>query len=296
MMDTSKNLDNPIERIKQEYKKLSNTQKRIADFIIESPEIACFLSLNELAEITDVSAVTIGRFSKKLEYNNFPDLKTNLQIYVQSMISPKNVIKQNIRYNNDTINIHNSDIMYEIIENEKGLLNQTYDILNRNSILEAVKVMLTARKIFIVSKGLTIPVAETLLLRLQFLSINAELLKMDNLNLLPRRILDANEQDVFIVFSFPNYTQSIGTVAQSAKYLGSYIITITDKTSSPPACYSDIILLCQSSSLIFYNSMTAVLSLINTMASLLTASLNKELETRKEKISELNNFFKESND
>lgn len=292
----SKKLDNPIERINQEYKKLSNTQKKIADVIIESPEIACFLSLNELVEVTGVSAVTIGRFSKKLEYNNFKDLKINLQTYVQSMISPKNVIKQNTKYENDDINIHNGDIFYEVIENEKNLLNQTYDMLNEDSILQAIQVILEARKIFIVAKGLTIPVAETLLLRLQFLSINAELLKMDNLNLIPRRILNTNEQDVFIVFSFPNYTQAIGTVAQSAKHLGSYIITITDKTSSPPSCYSDIVLLCQSSSLIFYNSMTAALSLINIMASLLTVSLNKELERRKEKTNELSEFFKENND
>lgn len=284
----NKNLDNPIERIKREYEELSNTQKKVADIIVRSPEIACFLSLNELVEATGVSAVTIGRFLKKLEYKNFKDLKTNLQDYVQSMIFPKNVIKQTTKYKN----INNLDILSDIMESEKNLLNQTYNILNDYSIFEAVKAMLDARKIFIVAKGITIPVAQTLLLRLQFLSIESELLEMDNMNLLPRRILNANNKDIFIIFSFPNYTQAIGTVAQSAKQLGSYIITITDHTSSPPSCYSDIVLLCQSSSLIFYNSMTAVLSLINIIASLLTLSLSVELEERKEKLNELKTLFK----
>jgi hypothetical protein len=55
----------------------------------------------------------------------------------------------------------------------------------------------------------------------------------------------------------PNYNKSIGQVARSAR-LWQKVICVTDKTASPPSCYSDVILLCQTSSLVFYNSMTAL--------------------------------------
>lgn len=290
MFDSVDSFTNPIEIIRKEYNSLSRTQKKIADLLLERGDVACFLSLNDLSDMAGVTAVTVVKFAKKLGYDNFSDLKKDLQNYVQSMISPRSVVKSDLQQFD---NLCNTNTIQRIIESELSLMSETYNSINKDSIIGAVRLILSARKIYLAAKGLTIPVAETLLTRLNFLCIESELIKMDNINLLPRRILHADEQDVFIVFSFPNYTQAIGEIAKCAKHLGSKVICITDKTTSPPSCYSDIILLCHTSSLVFYNSMTVPLSVVNIIATLLAIELKDRLAEDKPKIKQLASFFED---
>ena len=55
-----------------------------------------------------------------------------------------------------------------------------------------------AREIYLVGKGLSIPVIELFLARLDFLSIPAKRIPLDNLNLLPNRLVKAGpEEDVY---------------------------------------------------------------------------------------------------
>jgi DNA-binding MurR/RpiR family transcriptional regulator len=115
---------------------------------------------------------------------------------------------------------------------------------------------------------------------------------MDNINLLPRKLVNCDENDLFIIFSFPNYTQALGDLAKCVKSLGSKVICITDKAISPPAMFSDILLICQTSSIIFYNSMTAPSSLVNIIVTLLAIELNSAIKENKPKIKKLSECFK----
>ena len=284
-------LTNPIENIKNRYSMLSKTQKKIADFILSREDIGSFLSLNELSEQAGVTAVTVVRFCKKIGYNTFSDFKKDCQNYLQSMILPKNVVK--LDYESIPNSIDN--VLQKVIENEITLVNETLKHINYDSIKQTIDIILTSKKVHLAARGITIPVAKILKTRLDFLCIESELIKMENINLLPRRLLNCNEDDVFIIFSFPNYSQSLGDLAKCVKSLGSKIICITDKAISPPALFSDILLICQTSSTIFYNSMTAPSSLVNVIATLLAIELNNKLKQNKLKIKRLAEYFNNRN-
>ena len=284
-------LSNPIENIKKRYNKLSKAQKKIADFILSREDIGSFLSLNELSEQADVTAVTVVRFCKSIGYNTFSDFKKDCQNYLQSMILPRNVVK--FDYEDTPKSIDKT--LKKVIENEKTLIDETLKHINYDSIKQTIEMILNCRKVHIAARGITIPVAKILKTRLDFLCIESELIKMDNINLLPRRLLNCNEEDVFIIFSFPNYSQSLGDLAKCVKSLGSKIICITDKAISPPALFSDILLTCQTSSTVFYNSMTAPSSLVNVIATLLAIELNDKLRQNKLKIKRLAEYFNNRN-
>ena len=62
----------------------------------------------------------------------------------------------------------------------------------------------------------------------------------------------------------------LGRIAQTAhQQLSSKVIAITDKPTAPPAQYSDIALLCQTSGLVYYNSMTSPISLVTILVSMI---------------------------
>ncbi len=270
-------LKNPIERIRSIYAHLSKTQKKIAAFLLDESEKACFMALNEISETVGVAPVTLIKFVKTLGYSNFSDFKKKYQVYFQEMIAPRTVLR------NDALDFSHGtkDIARNIMDNELRLLSSSQTALNEESLFKAVRYIKEARKIFLVAKGLSIPVAELLQIRLTFLSLESEILRLDNNVLLPRSLARANDQDLFIILTFPNYSQILAEVARCAKLRGSRVITITDKTTSPPACYSNLLLLCHVESTVFYNSMTAPLSIVNTLAEMLAIEMREELEGNK---------------
>ena len=285
---TTKYLSNTKENIKDEYNNLSKAQKKNADFLLSREDIGSFLYLNELSELSDVTAVTVLRFCKKIGYNTFSDFKKDCQNYLLSMILPRNVIKFNGCDLVDSID----DILEKAIEDEINLVKDSLLHINFEKIKETIHMILKCKKVHIAAKGITLPIAELLRIRFDFLCIESELIKMDNINLLPRKLVNCDENDLFIIFSFPNYTQALGDLAKCVKSLGSKVICITDKAISPPAMISDILLICQTSSIIFYNSMTAPSSLVNIIVTLLAIELNSAIKENKPKIKKLSECFK----
>lgn len=280
--------ENPVERIRASYDALSKTQQRIADLLLERGDAVCFMSLTEFGEAAGVTSVTVVNFCKKLGYASFSDFKKELQNYIQTMISPRSVVKSNL---GDYRGQPDKSLLIRAMEHEIELLTLTCQMISLDNILCAVDLLYGARKIYLAGKGLSVPVAEIFLTRLDFLCKDARILSLSNLNLLPNRLSGANEEDVFVIFSFPNYSPVLGDLAHCARHLGSKIICITDKATAPPACYADVLLLCQTSSLVYYNSMTAPVSIVTVLSSLLAIKDSDQSGLRKEKLQELSRFF-----
>ncbi|MCI8699617.1 MAG: MurR/RpiR family transcriptional regulator [Lawsonibacter sp.] len=285
-------MKNPVERIREAYGQLSNTQRRIADYILEVGDRVCFLSLTQLSQETDVTPVTVVNFCKKVGYASFSDFKKEFQSYIQGVISPRHVVKGDLEnYQNRS----EQELLQRTIEHEMKLMSDTFTCLGQESLIQAAELLSGAGRIYLVGKGLSIPVIDLFVARLDFLCLDARKVPLDNLNLLPNRLVNAGAEDVFVVFSFPNYSPIIGEVACSVKeQLGSRIICITDKPTAPPACYADILLLCQTSSLVYYNSMTTPASLVTILTSLMAVKSRKRSPETQEKMAQLSYLRRET--
>ena len=191
---------NPIERIPSVYDSLSKTQRRIADLLMSQKESVCFMSLNELSSAANVTPVTFMKFIKKLGYENYSDFKREYQGYIQIMLSPRNVVREDL-----SITREDADICDKIRKNEKQLLEGSLEMISDDQLLSAVNMLKQARKIYLVAKNLSYPSADLFQKRLVFLGLDSEIVNLSNINLLPRTLARADGLDVFVVFSFPNY-------------------------------------------------------------------------------------------
>lgn len=79
-------------------------------------------------------------------------------------------------------------------------------------------------------------------------------------------------------------------MAQCAQALGCHTICITDKLTAPIASYAEQLLLCQTSSLIYYNSMTAPTSLVTILSGILAVLIQKDVKTQ-ERLDYIASFF-----
>lgn len=68
-----------IEVINAAYSTLNSLEKRIADFILKNGTACQHLSARELADRGECSGATVVRFSRKLNYGGFTDLKYHIR-------------------------------------------------------------------------------------------------------------------------------------------------------------------------------------------------------------------------
>ena len=72
----------------------------------------------------------------------------------------------------------------------------------------------------------------------------------------------------------------MGSIAKKAADTGVPILTITDSISSPAAEYSTHLLLCQTATKMFYNSLTLPMTALNLLASCLVIDMVPESERK----------------
>lgn len=279
---------NPIDRIRKSYPLLSPTQKRIADLILEQAETVCFMRLEDVGKLVGVTTVTVIRFAQKLGYENFGAFKKELQNYVQTRLVPMRVVKSEINHFRDA---PMDDFIRHAIQNELDLMKATYDSLPYDTLMEAASLIKNAHKIYIVGTGLNEPITQILQTRLRFLCLDVQILRNDNLTLIPHQLMHVIPDDVFIIFSFPNYNDFAINVAKCVQDIGCHTICITDKSTAPVACFAETLLLCQTSSLIYYNSMTTPASLATILSGILAVQIQKD-SRQQEQLEHISSFFK----
>ena len=278
----------PIDNIRNSYSSLSSAQKTIANLILDQAENVCFMRLEDISKKIGVTNVTVIRFVKKIGYESFGAFKKDLQNYIQNNV-PKRIVKSEVSAFRDS---SVDDMIHRVIQNEFDLMKATYDAIPIEVLYETALCIKNARKIYIVGTGLNEPVSKVLLTRLKYFSLDAQIIHDDNPTLLPYSLINIGKDDVFIIFSFPNYKNFAINIAKCAQDMGCHTICITDRPTSPVAYYAEKLLLCQTSSLIYYNSMTAPTSLVTMLSSILAVCIQKD-EAVQERLNHISSYFNE---
>ena len=68
-----------FDRIAQRRSDLSNSYKKVADYLEQNYEDAAFMSALQIAQGAGVSESVVIRFSRILNYSGFPEMKRYLQ-------------------------------------------------------------------------------------------------------------------------------------------------------------------------------------------------------------------------
>ncbi len=122
-----------LSRIRQHYDLLSNTERRMADFILADWKRVIDMPVAQIAEEAGVSQATVVRFCRSIGFNGLPDLKLCLRREQLSPLgelddvdndeSPATVAQKIMRYNKDAI-----DDMLSVLNGEQ--LKAAADALN----------------------------------------------------------------------------------------------------------------------------------------------------------------------
>ena len=267
-----------IRCIRNIYTDLSKTQRRIADFLIENSNRVAFTTLKSLSKEVNVAEVTILNFCKKIGCNNFMDLKREFRVNVNEC-SQRSGRLTNILSNIESVDNN----LAKIMESEIRTVEDAISNISIEDIKFATKYIKEADKVYLVSEGISDAVSQFLILRLKYIGINVEKFKVDSYHLMNFSMSSKNVNSVFIVTTLPSYSKKVAKFTKYLKDNKHTVIGLTDNVKSPISKYSDVLFVCDSKSVLFFNTITGLISISNMLVtSLAFESKDRILESMKE--------------
>ncbi len=257
-----------LQKIREIYPFLTRKQKSIADYLLENPEDICYITLAQLSRQTCASELTLLRFCAKLGCSGFLELKQEFREHTQQMIrllsAPAFFVPENASDSSAK-----TELLYELCRQEAGAAADFAASFQPEAIIAAAQEIRKSRRIFIFAHDISKVPGEFLKSRLLLLSFQVTMIDLADLEKTQEYLQHLQDGDLVVFFSFPKYYYPMGSIAKKAADAGVPILTITDSTASPAASYSTHLLLCQTSTKMFYNSMTLPMVTLNLLASCL---------------------------
>lgn len=217
-------------RMKQYSEDFTQSEQKISEYILKNQEEVVNLSAQELGEKTGTSPASIVRFSRKLGFSGFGELKIEIakttnseEEELDTIISPKDSV---------------SDIAEKVVNRAVTSLKETYSLINTTSLEEAINLMREADTIYLFGIGASSLVAMDLMYKL--VRINKRVIFNIDSHLQLAAVVHITSKDVAIGISYSGKTREVNEGVIRAKEKGAKVISITNCNKNPLSSISDI--------------------------------------------------------
>ena len=268
-----KNLNDLKKRIKNKIPHLTESQKVIADYIIESPERFVLSSIREIARDSKISKSTIVRLAQALGYNGVYEMKSAFLESIRHELDPIDRYKTFLSNPTDEKNFL-SLIAKETISN----INSTLKLIDEEQFKKVVHLLEAANHVHTMGLGISTYLAEFAYYLFSRVSIKS--FTMQNGLTFAEQIVNFERDDVIFAFSFPPYSRETIQAASYAQEKRIKVISVTNKVTSEIVQYSDISLQVAAESITGFNSIGGVMVLLYSLSAQIGKDLRiKTLET-----------------
>lgn len=265
---------NPIDKLKTEIGDMTETQKKVADYIIKNSFDAAFITVDQLANSVGTSTTTIMRLTSFLGYSGYTEFQKGLREMLRDKVAPKQRLELNLH------DLANDNLWTQCYEKQMQNIQNTFDNLSVDVLDQLVREITRARKIYIVSARGGAMVAQYLSLFLSRMLKNVLLIDSDTVAVWSTLVADAKEQDLVIAISYPRYAKTLLQCVAAMKGRGVFVAGITDGYSSPLAKYCNLLLPCVCSSLGFHNSPVSAMLLADCIINVTSLRNSDEIKEK----------------
>ncbi len=253
---------NVIEKMNENYSKLSRGQKKLVSFITDNYDVAVFYTASELGKAVGVSESTVVRFAASLGYKGYPQFQKELESWVHKKMMDSQSI--------DIIpeRLDKRSLSYAVLKAEQENLSETFANITTGKLKTAAKMIVEARKIYILGVRESMPVAFLMERQLMQYGLDVINLSERDLNDMFDRLAFLKQGDVVIGISFPRYSKKTLKVLELANSKRAKVITITDSIFSPLNMYSSCNVVASVNISAEFISMAAPISIANVICML----------------------------
>ncbi len=255
------NIEDLKERIIAKIPQLTKSQKRIANYFLENPQILALNSVRDLEKELQTSKATIVRLTQALGYSGFQELKA---AFLQSM---KKELEPIQRYKSKLdMRQKSGNTLQDVVNQTTSNLQQTLRLINEKDFKNGVQLLLKAHNIYTMGLGISYYLADIAAYQFRRVSLNAYQLPFGPQNF-SEQLINLSPNNLIFAFSFPPYSQETIKAAEYAKEKNITVISVTDKPTSQIVSFSDLFFQVSVESTTMSNSIMAPMALVYALAS-----------------------------
>ena len=212
---------------------LSANEKMIADFILENSALIRDYSSQNLAAAVGVSQSSIIKFSQKLNYRGFTDLKLAIH---ESVV--KNDKSAEFDEKNGFGNGKMESVSEQLYSVKSEALLTTMELNDEQRILSGVKLLEKSKRIQIVALGAGSLVARNFASML--IQIGKSVIAEVDTYIQLSSVMTLGKGDVVFVISFSGQSTKMVQITRQAKKAGVSIISLTNYNANPIRSLADV--------------------------------------------------------
>ena len=237
-MNNKANSSAVIERINSEYYNLTAAEKKAADFIAANSIRAQHMSISEMAKEAAVAEATISRFSRRLGYKSFNDLKLSIAAEAaegreQSPLSGD--VSEGESF---------SQVCRKICATDIKAITDTMKLIDESKIKSAVDLIEKAAVVICMGQGGSMILAEEA--AHLFTTVESKYFAISDSHTQAITASTMNEKGLIMYFSYSGATIDAIQTLRLARERGVKIILITKFPNAPATEYADVVLQCGS--------------------------------------------------
>ncbi|MCC5464719.1 MurR/RpiR family transcriptional regulator [Pelosinus baikalensis] len=279
------NKNNVFLDLKENYNKLTGSQKNIGQYVLDNYKEIAFMSAIELGEKVGVSDATIIRFARSIGYSGFAELRKQIREGIKNFDPPHKRLSQSVD------DLHNdNDLISQVGKKDLKNLEEFLVNFDMDKINQAVDEIYKANIIYLIGAGSSGVLIDFLALHLRRMGFRVLALSEGGVASI-EKIIPITENDLLIACSFPRYSKITFGAIDFAKQKAAKILSITDSYFSTMSMNSDIVFSLKIDNSTFFNSYVVPMELCNVLTmSILERNKEKIYVTLKENIQNMEMF------
>lgn len=277
-------MENLINKISAEYKNLTPSQQKVAQYLLDNLKEAILLNSTNIAKKANVSESTVTRFVNNLGFPGFLEFRRKIsEIVFQDLLTTKKLVES-------VETLEGRGPIFKVIsdwdiKNIRGLANQ----ISYETFENTVEKLSSARSIYVLGLRSSYALAFYLAFNLRFFLDSVKLIKL-GIGDLPEQLHEVGPDDVLMVISFKRYTREVVKITEKIKKKGTHILAITNSHLSPIAQLADKAFIVETKIPTYIESYTAPMCLLN---ALIAAIAIRKKDKALSALNKLENEFKE---
>ncbi|MDM0114151.1 MurR/RpiR family transcriptional regulator [Variovorax sp. J22R133] len=213
--------DSFVRRVRSHLEALPDTERKLANFVLEFPGELAGYAGNELAELAGVSPSTVSRFIRRIGYENYEEARRHVREEKQSG-SP---LFQSMKAGGKR-----GDLVAAHAQVSGANLSTTFERLGDAQMVEIAKAILGAEQVLIFGSRSSHGFA--IYLRWQLIQVVPHVTAIPGAGeTLGEHLAGVSERDCVIVFGIRRQTRQMSAVLEAARQAGARILFISDQTS-----------------------------------------------------------------
>lgn len=207
-----------VYRIREAIETATATERQIGEFVLENRDFVIESSVQDLAKAIGVSPAAIVRFSKKVGFKGFSNMK---MLLAQDKSPQKTIVFDAIIQESDSLDT----LMDKARLSNLNTTDLTYKLLDRETYNETVNRLIGARRIYLTGIGASHLVATDMFQKL--VRIDQNVICVEEYNLFLSSLANATSEDVLLGFSYSGQTPEVLYAFELAKEKGMYTSAVT---------------------------------------------------------------------